>query len=373
MVFAYNNCMALPSLKSHYQKIKAFYQRYERFFMPIVIIWGFVYHYITFKIIPIEEVLYLVFSYLALATITILFVHLYDSGKITQKLKYVRLFAPLLLQFSLGSIIGGVFIFYWFSGSIFVSWPFIAIMLIFIIAIEAFRVHLEKPAIQFILYNFATILLLGVALPYFFNSLSPWLFVAAAIISFALVLGLMLLLSLFSEKIKRRRFPILFFSSLISLVMIFFYFFNLIPPVPLSIREAGVYHNISRTNSGYLLQAEPLNFWQKLSFSPTIHLGPGEQAFVYTAIYSPADLNTNIIDDWQHYDQNSSSWVSISKLSFFIVGGRQNGYRGYTLKSNLADGAWQVFVETPRGQVLGHFQFNIEHVAVAPALEQIQK
>src|SRR4051812_13693642 len=122
--------MALLSIRSHYQKVKAFYQRYEKFFMPALIIFGFIYHYITFKVIPIEEVLYLVFGYLVLATATILFVHFYDAGKITQKLRYVRLFIPLLLQFTLGSIIGGVFIFYWFSGSIFVSWPFIAIVIV---------------------------------------------------------------------------------------------------------------------------------------------------------------------------------------------------------------------------------------------------
>ena len=83
--------------------------------MPALIIWGFIYHYFTFKLIPITDVLYLVFGYLTLATLTIVFMHVYDMGKVTEKLRYVRLFAPLLLQFAIGSMIGGVFIFYWFA------------------------------------------------------------------------------------------------------------------------------------------------------------------------------------------------------------------------------------------------------------------
>lgn len=361
------------SVKSHYQKIKAFYKRYEHLFMPALILWGFIYHYITFKIIPIREVLYLVFGYLVLATATILFVNFYDAGKITQKLRYVRLFIPLLLQFSLGSIIGGVFIFYWFSGSIFVSWPFIAIVLIFIISIEAFKHHLEKPIIQLSIYYFGAYLLLAVALPYFFKSLSPWIFIAAGAISWLLVLFLTWLLAKHSQEIKKRKAKILISSIAIFAVMAFFYFDNLIPPVPLSIRDAGVYHNVSRDGANYAVEAEPQSFWQKFTFTPTIHLAPGEDAFVFTSIYTPVDLQTKIVHDWQHYDTAQRKWITMSKLSFSIIGGRQDGYRGYSYKTNMQAGAWRVFVETPRGQVLGRYQFNVQRVSQPPQLETILK
>jgi hypothetical protein len=360
--------MPLLSVKSHYQKVKAFYQRYERFFMPALIIWGFIYHYITFKIIPIDEVLYLVFGYLVLATLTILFTHLYDAGKITQKLRYVRLFIPLLLQFTLGSIIGGVFIFYWFSGSIFVSWPFIVILIALIIGIEAFKHHLENPVVQFSLYNFASILLFAVALPYFFNSLSAALFLAAGVISLLLVFILVRLLGRFSAELKKRQAHILISSCLVFVAMALLYFNNFIPPVPLSIRSAGVYHNVTRSGSDYELQAEPQSFLQKLDLTPTIHMGPGERAFVYTSIYTPTDLNTEIVHDWQFYNETKKEWISVSKLSFTIVGGRQDGYRGYTVKNNLTAGKWRVYVETPRGQVLGRFRFNVQKVAEKPDL-----
>src|ERR1041385_8919273 len=128
--------MVLTTIQSHYQRVKAFYKKYEGFFMPALIIWGFIYHYITFKVIPVSDVLYLVFGYLALATLAIVFIQLYDQEFINTKLRYARLFMPLLLQFAIGSMIGGVFIFYWFSGSILVSWPFITLIVVLVVALE---------------------------------------------------------------------------------------------------------------------------------------------------------------------------------------------------------------------------------------------
>jgi len=329
--------------------------------MPALILWGFIFHYITFTVIPVTDVLYLVFGYLGLATVTIVFMHVYDMGKITPWLRYVRLFSPLLLQFALGSMIGGVFIFYWFSGSIFVSWPFIAFVIVLIVGLEIYKHYLENPVVQFGLYNFATFLLLAVALPIFFTSLDPSWFMAAGWISLVLVLVLTFLLRK-SPTIIHRKYKILIVSIMIFVVMNVFYFSNLIPPVPLSIRDEGVYHSVSHTSGGYVVEAEPQTFWQKFSLWPTVHLVAGQPLYVFTSIYSPTDLNTDIIHDWQYYDSAQNQWVSMSKLSFHVLGGRAEGYRGYSLKTQLQPGKWRVYTETPRGQVLGRYEFQIETV-----------
>ncbi len=134
-----------------------------------------------------------------------------------------------------------------------------------------------------------------------------------------------------------------------------------------------MYHNVERTGNGYLVSAEPQNFWQKLGLSRTIHLAPDERAYVYTAIYSPSELDTDIVHDWQYYDQNQKKWVSESRVSFHLIGGRQEGYRGYSYKTNVQAGQWRVYVETPRGQVLGLYEFNVVTVSQLPTLEQGSK
>src|SRR6185436_2038971 len=131
--------MVFAAIHSHYQRVRAFYKKYESFFMPALIIWGFIYHYITFKVIPVEDILYLCFGYMVLGTFSIVFMNLYDEGLITDKLRYVRLFSPLLLQFTIGSMIGNVFIFYWFSGSIVVSWIFISFIVVLLIGLEFYK------------------------------------------------------------------------------------------------------------------------------------------------------------------------------------------------------------------------------------------
>jgi hypothetical protein len=361
--------MVLASIQSQYQKVKAFYKKYESFFMPALIIWGFIYHYITFKVIPITDVLYLVFGYLALATMTIIFMHVYDQGLITHRLRYVRLFVPLLLQFTIGSMIGGVFIFYWFSGSIYVSWPFIVLVVVLIISMEFYKHYLEHPVVQFALYTFSAFLLLAVALPYFFTSISSVFFMLAGWISLFLVFGLVALLRR-SPAIKDRMYRIITACVLVFLTMNVFYFYNLIPPVPLSIRDAGVYHSVSRSGNDYVVEGEPRTLVQKLIYPNTIHLGPEERAYVYSSIYSPTDLDINIVHEWKYFDPGQRRWLSMSKISFHLVGGRQEGYRGYSYRTNLQAGTWRVFVETPGGQVLGRYEFDVEQVSQPPVLVQ---
>ena len=50
--------------------------------------------------------------------------------------------------------------------------------------------------------------------------------------------------------------------------------------------------------------------------------------------------------------------------------GRQEGYRGYSYKSNPTPGLWRVYTETPRGQILGRYQFNVASVEEPPAVVQ---
>lgn len=337
--------------------------------MPALIIWGFIYHYITFKVIPITDVLYLVFGYLALATLTIIFMHVYDQGIVTQRLRYVRLFVPLLLQFTIGSMIGGVFIFYWFSGSIFVSWPFIVLVVALIISMEFYKHYLEHPVVQFALYTFSAFLLLAVALPYFFTSISSVLFMLAGWISLFLAFGLVALLRK-SPAIRDRMYRIIIACVCVFLTMNVFYFYNLIPPVPLSIRDAGVYHSVAKSGNDYVVEGEPRTLLQKLTSPNIIHLGPDERAYVYSSIYSPIDLNIDIVHEWKYFDPSVRQWMSMSKVTFHLVGGRQEGYRGYSYKTNMPAGAWRVFVETPGGQVLGRYEFDVEQVDQKPTLVQ---
>ena len=63
----------------------------------------------------------------------------------------------------------------------------------------------------------------------------------------------------------------------------------------------------------------------------------------------------------------------MNKLSFGIVGGRKEGYRGFSLSSNVSSGKWRVFVETKRGQVLGKVAFKVKIVEKMLEMEVVTK
>ncbi|OJI07729.1 hypothetical protein BK004_00470 [bacterium CG10_46_32] len=89
--------------RSHYQRAKALYQRYERYLMPLMLVAGFFTDYITFINIQVSTSLMVLSGYFVIASIGIMFVRYYDAGFISEKLKFVRLFSPLAIQYTFGA------------------------------------------------------------------------------------------------------------------------------------------------------------------------------------------------------------------------------------------------------------------------------
>ena len=124
------------------------------------------------------------------------------------------------------------------------------------------------------------------------------------------------------------------------------------------------------------MTGEPQNILQAAEsaiFGQTVHVAPGEKVYAYNAIFAPANLKTTIVHDWQFYDAARKTWVSESKLSFSINGGRKEGYKGYSWQSNLMPGSWRVYVKNQRGQVLGIVRFTVVAVSTPVTLEKVTR
>ena len=83
--------------------------------------------------------------------------------------------------------------------------------------------------------------------------------------------------------------------------------------------------------------------------------------YVWSTIFAPAELSTTIIHQWQYYDDVERKWVERDLISYQITGGREDGYRGYTYKTNVDEGRWRVDAETERGQVLGRMYVRVSY------------
>jgi len=130
--------------------------------------------------------------------------------------------------------------------------------------------------------------------------------------------------------------------------------------VPLSIREAGIYHDVRRMGAAYALTGDDETSLERLWPGQTIRADGDGRIYAYAAIFAPTELETDIHHRWQWHDPSTETWIDSGRFSYGIRGGREEGYRGYTFKTGLAPGKWRVIVETARGQELGRIPFTLE-------------
>ena len=336
--------------------LKYFYERYERIMIPVTLIAGTALDFVTFRTISIESSFILLAVYIVAAGVMIAIINANTRKDFWPRLKIL---APVFNQFLIGALLSGSLVFYWFSGALSVSWPIIIFIAVLMASNEVFRRSYLKAEVQISVFFFIIFSVLSLALPYAFNSLSSWLFVLSGVISLLIIFLYVLLLAKSSEIVNIVKHRIILIVSLLFIFMNGLYFGNIIPPIPLSLREAGIYHSVIKTGDDYLLEGEEETRLDQFLPGQNVHVSIGETLYAYTAIFAPTDLNTSITHDWQYFDEQTGNWVSQGKYSFNISGGRQEGYRGYSQKLALKAGKWQVLVKTPRGQVLGRIPFTI--------------
>lgn len=141
------------------------------------------------------------------------------------------------------------------------------------------------------------------------------------------------------------------------------YFTNLIPPIPLSLKDAGVYHSIVRNSGGnYTVIGESQTFWDFFKPYEPYHEVLGQPIYVFSSIFSPTNLNTQVVHEWQHQDDVSKAWTTISKTKLLIIGGRDGGFRTYSVRTIDMPGLWRVDVKTLQGQLIGRIKFEVTNV-----------
>ena len=150
------------------------------------------------------------------------------------------------------------------------------------------------------------------------------------------------------------------------------YFFNVLPPIPLALRDAGVYHSLQRIQGSYYLDTEPESVIEKIVPGQIIHVQGSKSIYVFSSIFAPADLNTTIVHDWEFFDATKREWISKSKPSYKISGGREGGYRGFS-SAVIVPGKWRVSVQTLRGQTLGRVKFKAIYAEDVLEYKQIIK
>lgn len=314
------------------------------------------------------------FSYLVIAFVAIVLLNGHGAGRFQGAFsKRTVELARLVLPFAFGGLFSGFLIFYSRSGETLASAPFLLLLGILFFGNELFRTHYQRFIFQMSVFFVTLFSYTALVIPVLVGRIGAVVFVASGIVAVLLLSGALWLVGLFArEEVARSRAPILVIVASIFFAFNFLYFNNMIPPIPLSLKEIGIYHALERTRAGeYRVSFEPAPWYAfGKKTSAVFHRREGEAAYAWSSVFAPARLDTEVVHRWSYFDEKTKAWVSSTLVGFSISGGRQEGYRGYSLKQGLFPGKWRVDVETLRGQIIGRFTFRVEDALEPPALTE---
>ncbi len=310
-------------------------------------------------------------SYLGIAAVLIIVLHLRTARKRSSNPSYQPLFFLLVLQFCFGGLASNLLVLYGRSGTLAGSTLFLLILLGMLIGNEFLKTRYSQLRFNIVVYYLLLLSYCIVAVPTFiFHKIGTGVFLASGAISLgviALFLGVVYLVVLRGGERVGQIYEV---SVLVFLVFALFtglYFLKIIPPVPLSLKDIGMYHSIERLNTTaggsqniYTAAYEPApwyEFWHDTGGHYTITASV-ERATCFSSVFAPTDLTTPIYHRWEKYNETSKSWQTMSRVSFPINGGRGGGYRGYTF-ADVAPGRWRCSVETQNGALIGRASFTV--------------
>ena len=331
---------------------------------------GFTWDNLTFKRIDLWFENIILASYLSLILASIIFVNFREARRPKfQPGETGVVLVPYLMQFAFGGIFSGFFVFYSRSAELSSSWLFLLFLLAILVGNEFFRSRYSRFTFQISIFYIALFSYAIFIIPVITGKIGAGIFIASGLVSIT-VLGIILLLIKALMPIHARQSWTTLLMAIPTIYITFnlLYFTNIIPPIPLSLKEIGVYHSVAKTGPGsYEVEYEPpilKTFFR--SPSNAFHLYEGNFPYVFASVFAPTKINTEIYHRWSYYDEEKDNWVDAQRVSYAISGGRDGGYRGYSFKQNIFPGKWRVDVETERGQIIGRIKFKVISVDSPP-------
>jgi hypothetical protein len=355
-------------------KFRNWYGKYERPISSLSLIGGFVFDALTLKRVDLFWENFWVIGHLVIVGVCIVLINALEKNEGDEaNPSKLHFWLTNVQQFFYGGIWSTFLVFYFRSSDIAAGWPFLLILTLAFWANESLKRHFVRLIFQVSLFYLALFSFAIFLVPVLLHQLGAETFILSGAVSLVFIALFLLLIWRVSGKQFKENKLMLFGSiaGIFALVNVL-YFTNLIPPIPLSLKDAGVYYSINRNGQGDYVSLGEIRTWRDyFKLYPDFHELTGQPVFVYSAVFSPPGLNISISHEWQHQDPKTGKWVTIDQISLTVVGGRDGGFRTYSEKTfNLTPGHWRVNVLTTRGQVIGRVRFNLVMADALPKVEQ---
>lgn len=265
-----------------------------------------------------------------------------------------------VVHFFLGTLLNVYTIFFFKSSSLLVSFSFLVFLVFLLWANESERSKSLGLPFKFTLLALCAMCFAANVLPILVGSIGRVVFLVSMAVGCLPLVGLVWWVRKRApDLLPRARRHVLWPLGGVLIGFLLFYFFGLIPPVPLSIPFIGVYHAVEKTGDEYRLSHErPI--WRVWQHGDQEFIAqPGDKVYVFFRIFSPTRFSDQVQIRWYWKDEGRG-WLLQDTIPIKIVGGRSEGFRGYGFKSNYQPGEWKVQVDTTDGREIGRVYFALE-------------
>ena len=337
-------------------KFLDFYQHHEVLVSVIVFAAGFVFDLLTLGRIDdllnlIQQAIYLG----ALGTLLLMEIRLsIGTLVLTERQQKFWAYHNLVVHFLFGSLLSAYTIFYYTSASALTSFFFIVLLAGLMLANEIPKIQNLGLPVRVILFCICVLSYFAFFYPIILGHVGPVPFWLGLLSSIAvLLIGWKYYLK-GHEKNPIIKNHVLLPGLCVHLFFVTGYYTSLIPPVPVAVKKIGVYYSVEKVDGKYIgKHLSPFwKFWE--NGSQNFEARPGDKLTVMLAIFSPAHFKDRIILRWYREGTLEDS------IPLTILGGRDEGFRGYGTKQNYRPGDWEVVVETSDGREVGSITFEIE-------------
>lgn len=284
--------------------------------------------------------------------------HLASLSPFTRWVLASRPYYPMASQFLLGGLFSAYAIFYSRSTSFTGTAVFFSLLIALLITNEFLRDRLSNLRLLVGLYGVVSFAFFTFFLPVMTGYMNAVVFLVGAGVSVAVTLRVVQLIYRDNpERSKREAIGVTAPTMACIALLVGFYFMNWIPPVPLSLKFGGMYHEITRTGDQFELSFE--RQWYQVWKRSDTTFPSNTPIYCFTAVFAPVDLNTTIYHHWYFRPNSDRPFTHADRIPLKISGGREGGYRAYSFKQRLDSGEWRVDVESQDGRIIGQVSIQV--------------
>lgn len=283
-----------------------------------------------------------------------------------------RIFSVLtfVIAYFSGSALSFISVYAIRSAAFAVSWPLLLILLLCVLVNELVSSHHFRFTLDVGVFLLALLFFIVFNVPVVLKVQNDVTFLISLGVTAFISVFYIFLLQFSSEGASEEVSRLYALSVGIPMFIGMLYFLNVIPAVPLSLTNGGVYHSVVRDTNGEFTSTKELDTRIFATFRvPIYHLQPTDDGvYFFSAVSAPAKLTAPISHVWEYYNPETKKWEEKTTIAFTLDGGRADGYRAYSQKENIIPGLWRVSVKVDDKRIVGRMKFVIKEDGVTREL-----